>query len=264
MSDFATAGRTHPAGFAHRIGREVVVQQEAFLVGALQRVDPLLVIAGAEGRNHQRLGFTPSEERRSVRTRQNRHFRHNRADLVEWTSVHASAVLDDVTTQDVSFAFLERGAELRAVDAVGIFVGLDQCLGRLSLGGADRVMTLGLAGEGIAGPNVVADHRLDLRDGVGEVLGLEVPGLLRGVFCEFDDRLDDRLEALVREGDCAQDFFFVHLLDFRFHHHHGVFGAGDNQIDPAVSHLIQSRVQHVLTVDEADARSADRAHERHA
>ena len=121
-----------------------------------------------------------------------------------------------------------------------------------------------LGGQLVGRLQVFADQVGDLGDQGADVLGHEVPGLLRGVFCEFDDRLDDRLEALVREGDCAQDFFFVHLLDFRFHHHHGVFGAGDNEIDPAVSHLIQSRVQHILTVDEADARSADRAHERHA
>ena len=48
VADLAALGAAHAAGLAHRVGREVVVQQERLLVGPLQRVDPLLVLAGAE------------------------------------------------------------------------------------------------------------------------------------------------------------------------------------------------------------------------
>ena len=48
VADLAALGAAHAAGLADREGREVVVQQEGLLVGALQRVDPLLVLAGAE------------------------------------------------------------------------------------------------------------------------------------------------------------------------------------------------------------------------
>ena len=61
-----------------------------------------------------------------------------------------------------------------------------------------------------------------------------------------------------------QDFVFRQFLDFGFDHHHGVLGAGDDQVHPAVLQLVERRVQDVLAVDEADARGADRAHEGHA
>ena len=75
VADVAPAGRVHPAGLAHRIGREVVVQQEALLVGALQRVDELLVVAGAQGGDHQGLGLAAGEQGRAVGPRQDRHLR---------------------------------------------------------------------------------------------------------------------------------------------------------------------------------------------
>ncbi len=54
------------------------------------------------------------------------------------------------------------------------------------------------------------------------------------------------------------------LLRLRLDHQHGVAGPGDDQIELALGHLFQRRVEDVLVVGEADARSADRALERRA
>ncbi len=56
----------------------------------------------------------------------------------------------------------------------------------------------------------------------------------------------------------------VQLLGFRFDHQHGVGGAGDDEVELALRHLVERRVEHVFVVDEADARGADRAHEGRA
>ena len=61
MADFAAAGRAHAADFANRVGREVVVQHEVLAVLALERVDDLLVLAGAERDHDQRLGLAAGE-----------------------------------------------------------------------------------------------------------------------------------------------------------------------------------------------------------
>ena len=66
VADFAPAGRAHAAGLADRIGREVVVEQEPLLVGAVEGIDILLVFAGAERRDDERLGFAAREQRRAV------------------------------------------------------------------------------------------------------------------------------------------------------------------------------------------------------
>ena len=54
VADFAALGAAEAAGLADRVGREVIVEQEMLLVGSLQGVDPLLVLAGAERGDHQR------------------------------------------------------------------------------------------------------------------------------------------------------------------------------------------------------------------
>ena len=41
-------------------------------------------------------------------------------------------------------------------------------------------------------------------------------------------------------------------------------GAGDDEVELALRHLLERRVEHVFVVDEADARRADRAHEGRA
>ena len=56
----------------------------------------------------------------------------------------------------------------------------------------------------------------------------------------------------------------LQLLGFRLHHQHGVAGAGDDEVELALHHLVDLRIEHVFVVDEADAGGADRAHERGA
>ena len=78
VADFASARRADAAGFADRKRREVVVQQEGFLVGALQRVDELLVFAGAERGDDDGLRLAAGEQRRTVRARQEAGFDNDR------------------------------------------------------------------------------------------------------------------------------------------------------------------------------------------
>ena len=57
---------------------------------------------------------------------------------------------------------------------------------------------------------------------------------------------------------------FGKLLGFRFDHHHSIVRAGDDEIEDALLHLIDHRVQHELAVDDADAGGGDRSEERQA
>ena len=88
--------------------------------------------------------------------------------------------------------------------------------------------------------------------------------LLGGLLGELDDGFDHRLEVAVAEHHGAEHDVFVQFLGFRFDHQHGVGGAGDDQVELAVGHLVERRVEDVFAIDEADARGADRAHERRA
>ena len=66
------------------------------------------------------------------------------------------------------------------------------------------------------------------------------------------------------EHDRAEHDVFRKLLGFGFDHHHGVVGAGDDEVEVAFLDLGVGRVEDIFAVDVADARGADRAHERHA
>ena len=84
---------------------------------------------------------------------------------------------------------------------------------------------------------------------------VELARLLGGLLGELDDRVDHRLEVPVAEHHRAEHDLFGQLLGFRFHHQHGVGGAGDDEIELAFGHLVELRVEHVFVVDEADARA---------
>ena len=91
------------------------MQQEAFLVGALQGVDELLVLAGAERGDHQRLGLAAGEQRRAVGARQHADFGDDRADGLEIAAVDALAGVEDVPAHDLGFEFLEHAGNAQLV-----------------------------------------------------------------------------------------------------------------------------------------------------
>src|SRR4029453_16340056 len=71
VTDLAPARRAKAPDFADRIGREVVVEHKGFFVGALERIDILLVLAGAERGDGKRLRLSAGEQRAAMGARQN-------------------------------------------------------------------------------------------------------------------------------------------------------------------------------------------------
>ena len=81
---------------------------------------------------------------------------------------------------------------------------------------------------------------------------------------QFVNGVDRNVALLVTKHHSTQHDLFRQLLRFRFHHQHGSFGTGNDQVHLAVFALCLTGVQHVFAVDVTHARSADRAIERHA
>ena len=84
---------------------------------------------------------------------------------------------------------------------------------------------------------------------LGLVRRLEVPRLLGRLLGQLDDRLDHRLEAAVAEHDGLEHLLLGQLLGLRLHHHHGIAGAGHDEVERALGHLVDHRVEHELAVD---------------
>ena len=149
VADLAAARRTDASGLTDRERREVVVQQERLLVGALQRVDELLVLAGAERGDHDRLGLAAGEQRGAVGARQERRLADDRTHGDEVAAVDALGGIEDVPAHDLGFEVLEHAGDLlhRPLGIVGAV--REEVRHRLLLDLGDRVLALGL----LAGSN---------------------------------------------------------------------------------------------------------------
>ncbi len=261
VADLAPAGRAHAARFAGRVRREVVVQHEGLAEFAFQRVDDLLVLAGAEGGNRQRLGLAAGEQRRAVGARQDADFSADRADGLAVAAVDALAGLHDVAAHDVALEILEQLADqvgLRLVLAADRFLGL--LLHVVDLVGAGLLGLLGIGAAQIVGELLqLGPHRLLLR-----ALFRQRPWLLGALLGEVDDGVDDVLIFGGAEIDGAQHHLFRQLLGLGFDHQHAFGGAGDDEVERRIGELVGGRVHHILAVDIADAGGADRTHERNA
>ena len=88
------------------------MQQEALLVGAFQRVDELLVLAGAERGDDQRLRLAAGEQSRAVGARQHADLAENRAHGRQVAAVDAAAVVEDVPAHDLGLRVVERLGDL--------------------------------------------------------------------------------------------------------------------------------------------------------
>ena len=91
-----------------------------------------------------------------------------------------------------------------------------------------------------------------------------IPSGFASVAHQFVNGVDRNIALLVAKHHSAQHDLFGQLLCFRFHHQHGSFCTGNDQVHLAVFALCLTRVQHVFAVDITHARGADRAIERHA
>ena len=261
VADLAPAGGADAPGLADRERREIVVQQKRLLVGALQRIDELLVLAGAERRHHQGLRLAAREQRRTVRARQHADLAHDRPDGLHVAAVDARAGVEDVPAHDLAFELLENAGNLqrRIFRALGALRA--EVAEHAFLDGVDRLVARRLFRDRIGraqvlldqGTHVVLERRI-LRQG-------ELARLLGRLFREPDDGFDHRLEMPVAEHHRAEHDLLGEFLRLGLDHEHGVLRAGDDEVEPALRHLVDLRIEHVLVVDEADAGAADRAHE---
>ena len=238
------------------------MKEEFLLLRAAEAVDVLFVVGRAERGDAERLRFAAREQRRAVRTRQDGDGRLDGADLVGLAAVDAHAGADDVTAHDLRFGFLELFLEHQRISAVRVGFRFHE----LGLGGfagdADSGVTIGFFLDLVGGGEIRAGNVLDRFQQRGVIRAFERERLLRGFLGQLDDRVDDGLERLVTGFHGAEHDFFRKLFGFGFNHHHTFSGAGDDEVELEVFHLLGGRVDDVLAILVADAGRCDRAGER--
>ncbi len=264
MADFATLRAHHAAGLTHRVGGEVVMEQEVFLVLTSDGIDDLAITGGAQGDGHDGLRFTAGEQRGAVGTRQDAGLHGDRADGVQRTAVDADLGVQHRVAHGAVFQLAEFLRQLSRVPAVSGHTA-SQRLGHVLLDRRDGVTALQLVAhlEGFA--QARADGFLQGAD-QGGVLGRGFPGrrLGAGFHGQLVDRVDDLLHFAVTEGHSAQHHVFGQQRGFGFHHQHGVGGTGDNQFQLRILQFGHGRVEDVLTVLVTHLGGGDRTLERGA
>ncbi len=239
------------------------MQHEGLFIGALQGIDILLVLAGAQRGNHDRLGLAAGEQGAAMGAGQDAHLRDDLSHGGEVTPIYAPGGAEDIGADDVLLHMLEGARNPRRDRAV--VVGGNQRLDHLMLDGGHAVPALMLGGDGIGLAQVLLRDLADLgRQIIDAGIGGEVPGLLGGALGELDDGVEHWLEMLVPEHDGAEHDVLGQLLGLRFDHQHGAAGAGHHEVERAFAHLVDRRVQHVLAADIANPRRRDRPEERNA
>ena len=146
MTDFAASGRAHAAGLADRIGREIVMQKEALLVGAFETVDILLVLPGAKRRDDQRLRLAAGEKRRTMGARQDAGFRDNRTDRLDIAAVDSDSGIENIPADNLRLQIVKDLDDL-LLGKLRLGVGREQCGDDFCLHRIDRVIAVLLRGD---------------------------------------------------------------------------------------------------------------------
>src|SRR6186713_3511116 len=196
-------------------------------------------------------------------TWQHADFRDDRAHSFEVTAVDTLVGVEDVPTHNLGFELLEHlGNRELVIRWLGAF--REEMCHHLFLYGGNGVLAVLLLHDRVGGAQVLFGEAEDFLLQRFVVRNGQFARLLCSFFSELDDGLDHRLEVPVAEHHGTEHDFFGQLFGFRFHHHHRVIGAGDDEIELTFWHLVECRIEHILVVDEADAGAANRAHKRRA
>ena len=229
MADFAPPRRAHAAGLADRIGWKIIMQEEALLIGALETVDELLVLAGAECRDDQRLRLATGEQRRAMRARQNANFRDDRANRLDITPVDPDAGIENVPADNLGLQIVKDLGHL-LLGKFRLGIGREKRRENLRLHRVDRVIALLFHGDLIGLAQSRFGDMAHRRLGCALVGNGEFTRLLGGFFGEPDDRVDHRLETGVPRHDGLEHHRLGKFLGFGFDHQHGVAGSRDHEI----------------------------------
>ena len=259
VADLAPPRRPQHARFADAVGREVVVQHEVFAVIAAQRVDDLLVLAGAERGDHQRLRLATGEKRAAVRPRQDADLADDGAHGTGVAAVDAPAGGQDVASDDLLLQALENAGQKLGIDGfVRRQLGADAILDRRHLLLAGQLDRLGisLAQVGFGHPGNPRRQLVESGRRPGNRQRLLGTGL-----GQIDDGIDHRAHLSVAEHDGAQHHLFGKLGGLGFDHQHAFARTRQHQIERRVGHLVDARIEHVFTVDVADAAAGDGSQE---
>ncbi len=256
-------GHADAAGFPGRVRREVVVQHEALGVLALQGVDALLVLPGAEGGRDDGLRLAAGEEDGTVHARQQRRTDGDRAHGARVAPVDARLAVQDLAAHDLRLDVLEDAAH---DVAVGGRIGVDDAgVEHALLDVLELLLAHRLRLDAIGLVEVALGEAADLLHQRLVVLRRSpVPVVLAALVGQLGDGADRGLHLLVAVHDRAEHHLLGQFARLRLDHQDRLRGSRHDQVQLRALELGLGRVEDVLTVEVTHARGADRTVERDA
>ena len=211
------------------------MQHERFFLLAHQAVDDLRIAPGAQGGDHQRLGFAAGKQRRAVSSRQYTGADVDGAHGLGVAPVDARLAVENLFAHQPIFQIGEFGADLLG----GKFrrsarIGFRQRFDRGGLDFLDLRVALLFFGDCVGGGDIRFGELGDccLQFLVRFRRG-PCPFRLAGFRRKFIDGLDGDLHLFVSERHRAEHHFFIEAVGLRFHHQHAFRGAGNHQVELA-------------------------------
>ena len=252
MANFPTLRTTHETRFPNGERREVVMEHEAFTIGAFEGIDDGRVPIRPEGGGHDGLRFPTSEERGPVSLGQHANFHGQRAYGFEITTVDAGRAVDDgVADHGLLEAAKEalHGFAIRSVFTQG-FPG--ELLKALGLKRRHGVLALELIGDAIGRTHGLGEHFSDaVGEGLIDLRRRPLPARLAGFRNERIDRIEHGLHLLVSKEHGAEHLIFRELFCFRFHHKHRLTRTSNGHVEGRGLQRFKARIQQILTIGEA-------------
>ena len=260
MADLAPARRAQGPRLADAERREVVVQHEGPVVLALQRVDPLLVLAGAQGDDGEGLRLPSREQRRAVRARQDAHLARDRPDVRRAAPVGPLAALQDHLADFGVFEVVEH--QLHVAFAIRVVL-LPESLHRRRHDLIQAFLAGALVGNEDRFPDLRGRQRLHRRrQSRIDLLGHHLPLGLAAHRHQLLDHRDDPLDLHVRSLDRRDHDVLRQAVRPAFHHHDGIRRPGDHQIEIALFQHAQDGIDHEFPFQPAHAHGSHRPVER--
>ena len=278
MSDLPPLRTPHEAGFAGRVGREVVMMHVPLALLVADRVEELLHAGHAEREHVQHLGLAPGEESGSVGAAENVDLGGERSYLGAGAAIHADAVTEDAVAHRLLDNCLERPDALRReFRLLPLFEQVDHLLLENRLGG----VALGLVGN-LDHPGYPVGHQL--AHPFVNLIGVveehrPVPDLLACHRPQFRLQVCESADVLLRHLKTLRHFLLVRwglAIRDQVHgeigcpslHHHDVHVArptaptGDNQVEHALLQFGEGGEGNPVPVLQRQANRADRPFER--
>ena len=257
VADLATRRAAHRAHLAGGERREVVVQHERArrLARAVDRVEALRVVRGAERDGDERLRLAAREQRRAVRTRKEARVDRDRTDLVRRAPVDALLGAEHLRPERVVLQIAEH-----ALDLLGVVREIGrQRLGDLLLHLLHRLdaRVLVLLVQRLADLHV-GERLHAIREPLGD--GGPLPRHLLGA-ARLRHQLfliaDQLTDAALRDRERLDDVLLADLERTTLDHHDRIVRTGNDELHVAVLELLQRRIEHPVALNPADADGGD-------